>query len=474
MRSMLGVLSAALLIGCATKAPPSPEQIRQEAMKNIALPGSWKAGADAGPIADNWLAALGDPQLDALIAEALTNNPELRVTAVRVAQSAQYVELAKAALRPSVSLLGTGGINMGGGDALQFISLGVSWEADLWGRMRYSRNAYQESYASAQADFEFGRQSLAASVAKGWFSASETWLQLQIAEDMVKASQELLTLAEKRRQIGPGNEQDVAIARASLGTYQDTEKQVRLAHSQALRAVELLVGRYPSAELAARHQLAKLAGQAPAGLPIEILERRPDMVAAERRVAAAFNRVGEAKAAQLPRFILNANVAGVRSDILQLQEDFSNPTGGAGVRLNAPVYQGGALTTQVTIRTLEQKEAVAEYARMALRALGDVENALAASQNLNERETLLQRAVADNENALALLRTSYRVGRSDLRAVQQQQLSVHVARLTLLRVQSEQLAQWANLHLALGGSFQTASVNTPAVNTPVTNTNSKQ
>ena len=452
-------------MGCAVKAPPTPEQVRQEAMKNVVLPGAWKAGADAGPIADNWLAALGDPQLDALIAEAMRNNPELRVTAVRVAQAAQYVELAKAALRPSVGVLGTGGINLGGGDALQAISLGASWELDLWGRMRYSRNAYQESYASAQADFEFGRQSLAASVAKSWFTASETWLQLKIAADMVKASEDLLTFAEKRRQIGPGNEQDVAMARASLGTYQDTEKQVRLAHSQALRAVELLVGRYPSAELAARHELARLAGPAPAGVPLEVLERRPDLIAAERRVAAAFNRVGEAKAAQLPRITLNANIAALRSDILQLKEDFSNPTAGAGVRLNAPIYQGGALTTQVTIRTLEQKEAVAEYARMALRALGDVENALAASQNLSEREIVLQRTVAENENALALTRTSYRVGRSDLRAVQQQQLSVHVARLTLLRVQSEQLAQWANLHLALGGSFQAAPINSPTTRT---------
>src|SRR3954464_8628162 len=158
VRSMLGVLSAALLIGCATKAPPSPEQIRQEAMKNIALPGSWKAGADAGPIADNWLAALGDPQLDALIAEALTNNPELRVTAVRVAQSAQYVELAKAALRPSVKMSSTGGINMGGGDALQAISLGVSWEPDLWGRTPYSRNAYQESYSCRPRELALGGQ----------------------------------------------------------------------------------------------------------------------------------------------------------------------------------------------------------------------------------------------------------------------------------------------------------------------------
>ena len=129
---------------------------------------------------------------------------------------------------------------MGGGDvssALQGVSLGASWELDLWGRLRYGRNAYQATYASAQADFEFGRQSLAATMAKSWFTASETWLQLQIAEDMVKAAQELVTLAEKRWQVGPGNEQDVALARANLGTFQDTAKQVRLAHdANAARA----------------------------------------------------------------------------------------------------------------------------------------------------------------------------------------------------------------------------------------------
>ena len=127
---------------------------------------------------------------------------------------------------------------------------------------------------------------------------------------------------------------------------------------------------------------------------------------------------------------------------------------GAGAKLIAPIYQGGALNAQVKIRTLEQKEAVAQYARLALRALGDVENALAAGKTLAEREQLLQRTVADNQRALELAQTSYRVGKTDLRAVQQQQLSVHSVRLTLLRVQSEQLAQRANLHLALGGSFE--------------------
>ena len=123
----------------------------------------------------------------------------------------------------------------------------------------------------------------------------------------------------------------------------------------------------------------------------------------------------------------------------------------------APIYQGGALKTQVEIRTLEQKEAVAQYAQMALRALGDVENALAAEQTLAERDQILQRVVADNQRALELAQTSYRVGKADLSAVQQQELNVYSAQLALLRVQSEQLAQRANLHLALGGSFENAS-----------------
>jgi NodT family efflux transporter outer membrane factor (OMF) lipoprotein len=458
---LAALLGTGLLAGCATEAPPTREEIfgQSDTLTKLQLTNPWKAGAVAGPIADNWLASFGDAQLNALVAEAMANNPDMRVSATRVEQAAQYVELAKAALRPAVNILGTGGIKMGGGDvssALQGISLGVSWEADLWGRLRYGRNAYQETYASAQADFEFARQSLAATVAKSWFAAGETWLQLQIAEEMVKAAQALVTVADKRWQVGPGNEQDVALARANLGVVQDAAKQVRLAHEQTLRALELLLGRYPAAELQARHDLPVLPGPIPAGLPLEMLERRPDMVAAERRVAAAFNRVGEAKAARLPRITLNASVAGIQSDILQLQEDFENPTAGAGARLVAPIYQGGALDTQVEIRTLEQKEAVAQYARLALRALGDVEDALAAGQSLAERDQLLQRAVADNQRALTLVQTSYRVGNTDLRAVEQQLLNTHSARLALLRVQGEQLSQRANLYLALGGSFETA------------------
>ncbi len=221
-----------------------------------------------------------------------------------------------------------------------------------------------------------------------------------------------------------------------------------------MRALELLIGRYPAAELATRSDLVELPGAIPAGLPIEMLERRPDMIAAERRVAAAFNRVGEAQAARLPRIILNANVAAINSSILELKEDYKNPTGGVGLKIIAPIYDGGALKTQVVIRTLEQKEAIAQYARTALQALGDVENALAAAQTLAERENMLRQVLADHSRALELAQTSYRIGSGDFRAVQQQQVNVNSAQLALLRVQSEQLAQRVNLHLALGGSFE--------------------
>ena len=461
-------LVAVLLSACATKSPPGSAEIREQGLTNVTVPPAWKAGGQTGSVTDDWIAAFDDPQLEALVRETVAHNPDLRIAATRVEQAEHYVRVARAALRPSVTLGGTGGAKAGGGDVstpLQAIMLGASWEPDLWGRLRYGRNAAQAQYASAQADFEFARQSMAATTARSWFMATETLLQRQISEQMVKAARGLTTLAEQRMRVGVGNEQEVALARASLGSFEDTARQNELAHQQSLRALELLLGRYPAAELRARGNLTRLPGPIPVGMPLEMLERRPDLLAAERRVAAAFNRVGEAKAARLPRLVLNISVGAISSEVLELKPDFENPTFGAGGRLIAPIYQGGALNAQVLIRNSEQKQAVAEYGRAALRALGDVENALASSQNLADREPLLQQTLVDNERALHLTEEAYRVGKGDLRAVQQQQLDVHAARLALLRVQSEQLTQRVNLHLALGGGWEAPAVN--QASTPV-------
>ena len=140
------------------------------------------------------------------------------------------------------------------------------------------------------------------------------------------------------------------------------------------------------------------------------------------------------------------------SDLFVLK-DASNPVWSFGANLVAPIYQGGALRAQVEIRTAEQKQAVAEYARAGQRAFGEVEDALAAEVMLRDRAAILEAAVRDNERALELAQVQYRVGAVDLRAVEQNQLSLYSARTTLLRVQSELLAQRVNLYLALGGGF---------------------
>jgi outer membrane protein TolC len=184
-----------------------------------------------------------------------------------------------------------------------------------------------------------------------------------------------------------------------------------------------------------------------------MLERRPDVIAAERRVAAAFNRVGEAKAARLPQLTLNLNFGAFESEILQLKEDYENPTGGLGARLLAPLYQGGALAAKVEIRTLQQREAIADYARVALQAIGEVESALAASQSLANRAALLTDALEQQNLALNLTENRFRVGRADRRAVEQQRINLFNARMALVDVQTEELSGRINLHLALGGSF---------------------
>jgi NodT family efflux transporter outer membrane factor (OMF) lipoprotein len=340
---------------------------------------------------------------------------------------------------------------------LQAIMLFASWELDLWGRLRYARNAAEQDMLSVQADLQFARQSLAASVAKAWFTATQLTLNAAIARDMVQSANQLTSLAQDRERVGAGTDADTSMARANAKELEASQQQIDLARSQALRALELLVGRYPAAEVQTRADLLAVPGPITAGIPLQMLERRPDVIAAERRVAAAFNRVGEAKAARLPAITLSGNFGAFESEILTIKEDFENPAGGFGARLLAPLYQGGAITGKVQIRTLQQKEAIADYARVSLRAIGDVENALATSASLAARSALLSDALNERTRALELTETQFKIGRADRRAVEQQRINMQNARIALHNVRTDELAGRVNLHLALGGNFAPAT-----------------
>jgi NodT family efflux transporter outer membrane factor (OMF) lipoprotein len=459
-----GALSAAiaaiLAAGCVTRPPPAPDEIRQQALGQVKLDQPWKAGLPAqGGVQDNWLATFGDSTLDALVREALVANPDLRAASARMRQAAEYLVQARAPQFPAVGIGGTGGLKAsgGGGDpssAMQGVVAAASWELDLWGRVRYGKKAAAEDNVSAQADYEFARQSIAAGVARAWFTAIQLTQQAKIAGEMVTSSGELAKLAGDRERVGAGTDVDTALARANVHNLEDARAQAEFGRDQALRALELLLGRYPAAEIAAHDDFVSLPPPPPVGVPLSMLERRPDVIAAERRVAAAFNRVGQAKAAMLPQITLNLNFGYFDSDILELREDFENPGGGIGARLLAPIFQGGALRAQVRIRTLQQEEALADYAGTALRALNDVENAIAGGRALAARVHNLGKAYDEQRRALDLTETSLRVGRADRRALEQQRLATGNARIAYLAVRAEELARRVNLHLALGGSFE--------------------
>jgi NodT family efflux transporter outer membrane factor (OMF) lipoprotein len=279
-----------------------------------------------------------------------------------------------------------------------------------------------------------------------------------VARKTLSAREEGYRLLRLKFDNGALSEYDLAQAVTLVEGAKAAVALLERQRAQDLNALVLLVGQPLPRDLPAGLPLAQqgLLADLPAGLPSQLLERRPDVVAAERRVAAAFNRVGEARAAQLPRISLTAGGSSISSDVLVLQNR-DNPAWGFGANLFAPLYQGGALRAQVELRTAEQRQAVAAYASTGQRAFGDVENALAAENALRDRAAILDVLVRDNQRALELAREQYRIGTVDLRSVNQRQLALYNARTTRLRVQSEQLAQRVNLHLALGGAFDAAT-----------------
>ena len=260
--NLVVVVTLGTLAGCALEAPPAPSEYMAEALPNLVVPESWGAGDQTGgAVTHGWPAAFADPRLDALIAEAILHNPDLLVAAARVEAAAQYVEAAESKLYPQVDFLARGGGEMSGDNSgLEGGGIFVGWEPDLWGRLRSARAASERSYEQVIADTEYARQSIAALVAKSYFLAVEAGVQQRLAEDMLSAAEQLIMLAEERRRVGRGDSYEVALSRANAETFRDSVLQLSFSREQAQRAIEALVGRYPSATVDIATELANVAG----------------------------------------------------------------------------------------------------------------------------------------------------------------------------------------------------------------------
>ncbi len=443
-------LLALTLLGCALKQPPPQATLVADALPDTTVvPLEWTTPADdTGEVDDGWIGNFGDEDLEALVAEALDlQAPNMRLAASRVDRAAGLSRLAGSKLKPTVGL----GANLSStsvGPAASrgnAVGLSGSWELDVWGRVRAGAAAADENLRAVTADFEFARQSVAAATAKSWFLVTELQLQEQLAEELVRLLGELVRLVQDKQEVGQVTLREVYLARADLFSAEDALRQVRSGRQQAARGLEVLVGRYPSAELEAAEDLAVMPPPIPAGTPSGILSRRPDLQAAERRVAAAFFQSESARLARLPSFNL--------SGVLGQTSAIDNSIAQLGLGLVAPLYAGGAIAGQIDTANADQQAAIAAYGLSLLRAFEEVEGALTDEDLLEQRERFVRAAVEDYGRAYELAQIQYEVGRADLLSVLQQQLRWVGSRVTLLNVRDARLQRRVDLHLALGGSF---------------------
>jgi outer membrane protein, multidrug efflux system len=454
-RHLLALAASLALAGCALEAPPTARQLSESELAHATPPAAFKAGGSPSAVQAGWLASFNDPRLLPLAEEALRYNADLRVAAARVEMASAALKAAGGALAPEVNFAArSGGKATGATGQLSGLLVSASWEIDLWGRVRYGRQAADAQFASAQADQRSAEQAIVAALAKAWFVAAESAQQRRVVSEMLTSSEMLVNLSGDRLRVGAGNDLDVTQARVNLQSFRDSALQIDFALAQSRRALELLLGRYPAAEIALPVELPALPPTAATGVPSELLERRPDIVAAERRFAAAFARVGEARAARLPKISLTAALSSISSSTFVLKDSGDLSLGG-GATLLFPIFNGGQLAAQVELRTAEQKQAAAAYAQTALKAFNEVESALASEASLAAREDVLRLGLSDSTRALDLEQVRYKIGSRDLRSVTQQQLAAYAANMSLLRVQTEQRVQRVQLYLALGGDFGT-------------------
>lgn len=459
------LLCLTLLCACAVKHPPTTAQtIQQSLPETTKIPAEWTSpDASSAPVLTDWIKSFADPQMEAVVAEALKNNLYLQAAATRIDVAANIVTQVHAQIMPLVGILGSGtylgrydeknrlGKDKGRYNASSLLG-SVSWEADLWARLRAQVAAAQQELAATQADVKFARESLAAVTAQSWYLAVCTGMLKTYAEQNVHIKQQSLQIAVAKQQIGEVQEQQVAMATADLETAQTQLAQAAGAYEQIIRALEVLLGRYPAGDLKTEGLLPGLPAPVPAGLPAQLLERRPDVIAAERNFDAAFHMVQSAKAARLPSITLTGAGGYMTNEIYQ-KLNLRPWVWTVGANLAAPLYTGGFLQAQVKIANDNQKAALALYGQTALQAFAEVEVALTNEVYLREQQEGMDGVLRNVTVTLNIEKTKYQVGQVDLSPVLQLEAAQLAAKAATAQLQYELLANRLNLHLALGGGF---------------------
>jgi len=485
-RVLLGAAACLTFASCAIRQAPVGEEIMPESARSQ-IPGSWAGPHRSGTVVPNWIRAFGDPELNSLVSDAIERNPDLKAAAARVEASRAAVRIAASSLYPRIAMKGLGerqgqhlngdlgrdinppdfgssGVENSGGAGLDTsmdqtsqrwvygLAAGAAWEADVWGRIRSRKAAAKAESEALEADYEFARQSLAAAVARAYFTVIEASQQEANAQETLNVYQQYTNLTDIQKQHGFASDFDVAQIKSRTASAEDALYTAQQVRAQTIRAIEVVTSRYPAGKFDVRRSFPRQPRSVPAGLPAQLLERRPDLIASERRFAAAFHRVHEARTARLPRFVISA-ASGLGTAQLDGVGTLDAVLWTFAAGVTQPIFFGGELKAAQDLRTAEQKAAAASYVGHALRAFGEVEDALANDYYLRQREGALGTAVSSSGESVNLAGKQLEQGQIDMFTILRLAGENLGAKVQLTQIRAARLRERVNLYLALGGDF---------------------
>lgn len=463
---LVGLTAPLVFVGCVGTAPESS----LSAVKDMA-PGRWAATPQAkSGVDERWVRRFGDSRLNRLVNEALSSNHDMRIAAERVIRAGEAARISDATSRPQLNFSADQnrrktqfiGLPFGGSQISETygVNLQVDWEPDIWGRARAGKSAAIASWQAGGQDYRAARASLAAQVCKAWFALAEANEQVRLAKEALeirKKTKQAVQDRFERAMLAEGGsasqlrlaQTDVASAKADLSARKGDLESAR-------RQLELLVGRYPSGSLSGRLSLPRVPGSPPSGLPSELLLRRPDILAAERRYAATIKRIREAQLAIYPSFKITGS-AGTTTEALRKILNSEYGVWSLGTKIAQPILTGGRVRSEVRSRKSNKREALAVLQKTVLNAFGEVERALANERWLRRREAEINEALKLAREAAKAAQDDYRDGNGDvftLFTAQGRQIQLEAQRASLRRLR---LTNRVDLHLALGGGFRASN-----------------
>ena len=461
-RIVLGLGLAVAVSACAGRnLPPEPDSY----VAASALGAERAAELSASPAA-TWLDDLNSPEMSTLVREALAGSPDLQIVEAR-ARAARWRARGAfgGSLLPSLSI-GADGTRtetpISGSDErvrseIMTSSVIASWEIDLWGRLSSQALASDLSADAARADLDDARLSVSGQTAQAWVSLIEAQQSYALAVEDLQTRERALELTQRRYDAGVTSSLNLRTARSQVASARAFEAQAQDALLIASRRLQALMGRYPDGALRAEGALPQLAPLAATGAPADLLERRPDILAAEDRMRAAGFRMHEARAAMLPRLTLRAN-AGSSGEGIDDIDDSANMVSNLIAGITMPIFQGGALFAESRASVADRRAAAAEYVRTTIAAWREVEGAISADQSLEVREREFATAAEEARAAQDLAEREYSRGVATLFELIDAYTRRIDAERGLINARAERVSNRITYHVALGGGARTGGI----------------